>query len=173
MVTQACDHPDAVEHAHRSEHVERRPPAPMLGHETGKVTAQYYTYIISCLVDRHRRGSRLVVVLGQKRVVRRAEERLSAARGETSHHDQHNEPVAQAGEHRGDAPEQDRPGDYPFLAEFVTYVPSDRHEQSVKQIEYGRDGADGHIAQPKVIPDHRQDDVKDLPVRLVEKVRHP
>ena len=145
----------------------------MLCHQTGQIAAQDYPYVIGRLMDGHRRGPRPVVVLSQKRIVGRPEEGLSSSRGKASHHDEHHESVAQSREHRGHAPEENSSGHNPFPADLVTDIASYRYQNGIEKIEYGRDGTHRHIAQAKVVPDHRKNDVENLSVSLIEKVSDP
>ena len=124
-------------------------------------------------MDRHGEGPRLVVVLRQQRIVGRSEKCLAAARGDAAHQHEHHEPVAEAREHRGHAPEQDTSRDDPFPAETVAHQSPDGHQHGVEKVEDRGDGADGHIAQAQVLADERKHHVEDLTVGLVQEIGDP
>ena len=156
-----------------AEHVEGAAPAPQLADISSGVTADDDPDVIGRLVHRHGKGPGPVVILRQQRVVRRAEEGFTASRGDAPHQHEHQEAVAEAREHRGDAPEEDAARDDPFPAETVAHQTADRHQHGVEQIEDRGDGADSHIAQPQILADKREHHIENLTVRLVEQVGNP
>ena len=188
LVFQPHGHDDAVHDADGAEDVKGAAPAPQLPDIARSVAADDDADVVGGLVDRHGEGPGLVVVLRQQRIVGRSEECLAAARGDAAHQHEHHEPVAEAREHRGHAPEQDTPRDDPFPAETVAHQSPNRDQHGVEKVEDRGDGADGHcqtaerggpageghhIAQAQVLADERKHHVEDLTVGLVQEIGDP
>ena len=173
LVLQPHGHDDAVHDADGAEDVEGAAPAPQLSNIARGIAADDDADVVGRLVDRHGEGPRLVVVLRQQRIVGRSEKCLAAARGDAAHQHEHHEPVAEAREHRGHAPEQDTSRDDPFPAETVAHQSPDGHQHGVEKVKDRGDGADGHIAQAQVLADERKHHVEDLTVGLVQEIGDP
>ena len=156
-----------------AEDVEGVLPTQVIADIAGEPAGQDDADIIGCLMDGHRAGPGVGVVLAQQGIIGRPEERFAAARRDRAREDEQENAVREAGKHRGDTPEQDAERADPFPAEPVAEPSSQRDHDRIEQVEEYGDQAYGRVRQAETVPDQRQDRVEDLAVSLVQEIGDP
>ena len=156
-----------------AEDVERVLPAQVVSDIAGQPAGQDDADVVGSLVDGHGPGAGVGVILAQQGIIGRPEEGFPAAGGHRAGEDEEEYPVGQAGQHRGDAPEQDAERADPFPAEPVAKPSSEGNHGRIEQVEEHGDQTHGGVRQAETVPDQRQDRVEDLAVSLVQEIGDP
>ena len=168
LVMQSEYHYCTPDDARNAENDERVFPAESICDESCKPTGQDHAHVVSRLVNRHCR-----MILTQKGIVRRTEERLASACRHGTQHYQPEETCRQSGKGCRNAPEQDAYSRHPLPAETVARPAADRNHEGIEQVENGSDQSYGRVRKVQCVPDCREHGVEHLPVSLVKQICHP
>ena len=167
-----------TEHEHQAQddarypvHVESRAPPPRFGDVAAQKTAYHDAKVKGALMDRHRQRSRRAMELGQERVGGRSVERLTARRCHAAEHRQADHAPAQAGEQCRSTPEDQGSGNHPLLAQHISQIASNRHEDRQREEQGRPNEAELRIAQLQFFLNRRQHHTVDGAVPLMKEER--